>query len=210
MNTSSDKTLSRKEREFLARRKEILDAATRLFAKNGYHGTTMSEIAREAEFSTGSLYNFFENKEELYFSLMRDKIEALEEELDKIYTTEEGVEESLKSFISTILDYFERERDFFAIFAEQRETFQRSSKGELGDIINDKYERYLGNMAGLMSRGVEEGIFKPLNPAELALIFLGIVNTFLFVYINAGEKESLQDKSGTILEVFFNGTRKNS
>jgi len=209
MNSHSNgDNLSRKEREFLARRQEILDAATRLFAAKGYHGTAMSEIAKEAEFSTGSLYNFFKNKEELYFTLLREKIEALQEELVAVYGIEGKVEDKLRRFVEITLSYFERERYFFRIFMERRSEFQISMKGEFSEVIFQKYEEYLGNMVKLMEEGVSEGAFKALDPVELALIFLGVLNTFIFVSVNTEADYQLKDKGETILEIFFNGIRR--
>lgn len=207
-NHSNGDNLSRKEREFLARRQEILDAATRLFAAKGYHGTAMSEIAKEAEFSTGSLYNFFKNKEELYFTLLREKIEALQEELVAVYGIEGKVEDKLRRFVEITLSYFERERYFFRIFMERRSEFQISMKGEFSEVIFQKYEEYLGNMVKLMEEGVSEGAFKALDPVELALIFLGVLNTFIFVSVNTEADYQLKDKGETILEIFFNGIRR--
>jgi AcrR family transcriptional regulator len=200
--------MSRKEREFQARRQEILAAATRLFANQGYHGTSMSEIAREAEFSTGSLYNFFRNKEELYFELLQEKISLLETRVYAVLEGPAGVLDKLGTFVDVLLHFFEAERDFFRIFAEQRGQFELSAKGQFADVIHERYEKYLGAMVNLMRQGIEEGIFKALNPAELALILMGILNTMLFIYVNSKDSYSLKDKRAVILDVFLSGTRR--
>ena len=62
--------ITRKEREFIAHRGEILSAAEKVFAVKGFFPTTMSEIAEIAEFGTGTLYKYFKSKEDLYFSLI--------------------------------------------------------------------------------------------------------------------------------------------
>jgi TetR/AcrR family transcriptional regulator len=207
-NDSIDSKLSRKEREFLARRREILEAATRLFARKGYHGTAMSEIAKEAEFSTGSLYNFFQNKEELYFTLLREKIEALETEVYAVLASDAGVDERLRIWVDQVLAYFERERDFFRIFAEQRTQFESTAKGEFSDVIHEKIQNYLAQMVLLMEQGVKQGLFKPLAPAELAMIFFGITNNILVVFLNSDKPYDLRSKGSLILDIFFNGTRQ--
>ena len=209
MNGNSEiQGLTRKEREFLSRRQEILAAATRIFAQKGYHGAAMSEIAREAEFSTGSLYNFFKNKEELYFTLLKDKIEIIEREMDEIYSLELGIEDRLGRFVERVLSFVERERDFFRIFVEQRTTFENSAKGELADIIHDKYEGYLGRMVQLMAAGVREGFFKELRPEELALSFIGIMNGFILIFVNQDDATEFSSKAPLILDLFFNGARR--
>ena len=209
MNSNSeDAKLSRKEREFLARRSEILEAATRLFARKGYHGTAMSEIAKEAEFSTGSLYNFFQNKEELYFTLLREKIEALEAEVYAVLESDAGVEDRLRIYVDKVLAFFERERDFFRIFGEQRGQFESTAKGEFSDVIHDKIQNYLARMVSLMEQGTRQGLFKPMSAAELAMIFFGITNNILVVFINSDQPYDLRSKGSLILDIFFHGTRQ--
>ena len=62
--------VSRKEREYQIRREEILKAAEKIFAQNGFYNSTVAEIAKESEFAIGTLYQFFTNKEELYYTMM--------------------------------------------------------------------------------------------------------------------------------------------
>jgi hypothetical protein len=119
-----------------------------------------------------------------------------------------GVLDKLGTFVDVLLHFFEAERDFFRIFAEQRGQFELSAKGQFADVIHERYEKYLGAMVNLMRQGIEEGIFKALNPAELALILMGILNTMLFIYVNSKDSYSLKDKRAVILDVFLSGTRR--
>ncbi len=57
--------LTRKEREKLSHRSQILADALELFKEKGYHNVSMHEIATKAEFSIGTLYKYFKNKEDL-------------------------------------------------------------------------------------------------------------------------------------------------
>ncbi len=61
--------LCRKERERLARQQDILTAARELFLRQGYHETTLEEIARHAEFGKGTIYNYFDSKEDLFLAI---------------------------------------------------------------------------------------------------------------------------------------------
>lgn len=205
---SNNAKVTRKEREFQSRRREIMTAATRLFASNGYHGTAMSEIAKEAEFSTGSLYNFFQNKEELYFSLLLEKIEVLESEVIAVVKGPGEVEQKLELLIDTIYAFFIKERDFWRIFAEQRTAFESGAKGKFADAVHDKYVSYLSYMVALMDEGKKKGLFRELSAAELALCFFQILQTFLMIFVNSADKYDLREKKRVVLEIFFDGTRK--
>lgn len=205
---SSDKKMSRKEREFKARREEILKAATRIFAQKGYHGASMSEIAKEAEFSTGSLYNFFKNKEELYFTLLVEKIEGLETQVSVVFESNADVDQKLRLWLDKILSYFEVERDFFRIFVEQRTQFEQSSKGEFADMVFEKLKNNMFRMMAMMKEGVDKGFFKPMDPLELATVFSSILNSVLIVFVNSEQSYPLRGKAELILDVFYNGVRR--
>ena len=69
MENFDDKKISRKQRETNLRKQNILEAAEKLFLANGYEDTTMSQIANEAEFSKGTLYNYFKSKDDLYLAI---------------------------------------------------------------------------------------------------------------------------------------------
>lgn len=61
--------MSRKERETQLRRNIIIEAAEQLFLHQGYDNTSMEEIAHKSEFSKGTLYNYFNSKEDLYLAI---------------------------------------------------------------------------------------------------------------------------------------------
>ena len=63
---------SRRQRERQRHRTEIVDVAMKLFAEKGFHNVSIQEIAAEAEFATGTIYNFFDSKESLYLEIMSE------------------------------------------------------------------------------------------------------------------------------------------
>ena len=60
----------RRERQAAARLEQILDAAARLFAERGFHRTTTRDIAAAADVAEGTLYNYFDNKDDLLFGIL--------------------------------------------------------------------------------------------------------------------------------------------
>lgn len=76
--------IERKEREKLARKTEITNAAERIFFKKGFENSTMDDIAKEAEFTKKTIYSYFKSKEELYFEIMLSAFNILNELFDKV------------------------------------------------------------------------------------------------------------------------------
>mgnify|MGYP000970468407 FL=1 len=69
--------LSRKERDRQLRRSDIFKAAEHVFALKGYHKATIRDIAKEAQYGTGTVYLHFKNKDTLYFALLEEKLKCL-------------------------------------------------------------------------------------------------------------------------------------
>src|ERR1043166_4084242 len=67
----------RRERDRLQRRADILRAAESVFADKGYHEASIEEIARVAEYGTGTVYLYFKDKETLYLELVEEKFRGM-------------------------------------------------------------------------------------------------------------------------------------
>ncbi len=206
MKTKSDsKNLSRKEREHQIRRGEILRAATKLFGTKGYYATTMNEIAREAEFSIGSLYNFFNNKEELYFSLLYEKIEELEGFLKGVKKMPGTARAKLEQRVEIILDYFEKERDFFKVFSVHRENFKAALPGDFAQQIRTKITTFIEDVVYVADEGIKSGEFRPFSAQEIAMTSLAIIHSFLAMWIESEEEYPVREKKDVIMDIFCHG-----
>src|SRR3974390_857796 len=91
--------LPRREREKLRQRQEILAAALDLFSQKGYHNVSMHEIAEKAEFAIGTLYKFFQNKEDLYKALVLKQCDEYEDAIRRTIEGPEDEVERLRNYI---------------------------------------------------------------------------------------------------------------
>ncbi len=114
----ADPLLSRRERDRLLRKADILRAAEHVFALKGYYEATMHDIAKEAQYATGTVYLYFKDKDALYLSLVEEKykdlLSILRQETSKAKTAREKIE----IFVYEKLSFFERNQNFFRIFVE--------------------------------------------------------------------------------------------
>ncbi|NWF94395.1 MAG: TetR/AcrR family transcriptional regulator [Syntrophaceae bacterium] len=200
--------MKRKEREFLARRREILSAAERVFAAKGFFPTTMSEIAREAEFGTGTLYKYFKSKEDLYFSLIDEKVEEINRlvkaELDK----KNSPLERIKNVLRLQFEFIEQNRDFFRIYISERSRFEWTVKDDLGKGIHEKMVSYIEALSLVMKQGIGEGELEALDPVDLAHALVGMVNSFVFEWLISPRPYPLVSKTDTVLKIFLRGAER--
>jgi len=200
--------ISRKEREYLAHREEILSSAEKVFAAKGFFPTTMSDIAREAEFGTGTLYKYFKSKEELYFTLIDEKGEEINRLIKAELSQKTSAIERIKKVLGLQFEFIERNRDFFRIYISERSRFEWTVKDDLGKGIHEKMVTYIHILAEVMSQGIKEKEFKPMNPMDLAHALVGIVNSFVFEWLISRETYPLISKLDTVLEIFLCGVER--
>lgn len=76
-----------RDRQRQKRRKRIVFSAARLFQSNGYDSTTMEDIARDAEISTPTIYNYFRSKSEILLDLLEYDKELMDEKIERLIDT---------------------------------------------------------------------------------------------------------------------------
>ena len=110
----------RKERERLARKIEIINAAERVFFEKGFENSTMDDIAKEAEFTKKTIYSYFKSKEELYFEIMLSGFNVLNELFDKIIN--EDIESSefqkISKFGKVFIEFSKNYPGYFRAIAD--------------------------------------------------------------------------------------------
>ncbi len=194
---------SRKEREYLRHRGEILEAALKLFGRQGFHGTSMQQIAEAAEFSVGTLYKFFPHKEEIYQTLIEETadrfhtglIAAVEGPGDEIDKLRAAVETKIKIF----LDNLDRVRIYFA--ETQGASF--SVKTGLDAAIKARYNDYLARLSAIIEAGIQKKIFRDEDPYLLALAFDSLSMSFLVEHMDHPGRHPFDAER--VLKIFLQG-----
>jgi len=80
------------------RRRELVDAAVRVFARKGFHGSRVGDIAEEAGVAHGLLYHYFRSKDEVLETIFRDAWQRLTIETDRIEASDIALREQLRRF----------------------------------------------------------------------------------------------------------------
>ncbi len=154
-------------------RKKILTAAQSVFTEQGYTKASMRNIAREAGTSVGGLYLHFRNKEELYLTLMRDRMKKLTKLTDEALSKVDDPTQALKAFISIGIEYARKNREM--IILEGRELGFSFGSGIKREFLNER--RMM--LAGIIRKGVENGAFRECDTEEMACIIINMLRGFV-------------------------------
>jgi len=206
-----EKANSRKEKEYLTRRTDILKAAESLFAEKGFHGTTMADLATLSEFSVGTLYKFFGSKEEVYYILILEKLDFFHANLDAELNQRPVGLAQIRVLIEASLRFFQEHREFFKIFIQERGRLESSVGAALAEEAKNKYLTTITIFEKAMERAIQKGDLQPLHPQDLAYALVGILNSFAQHSILFPKRGDLLSKVPFIQDLFLEGTlKKNS
>ena len=183
------------------KRKNILEAAIRIFARNGYFNSRVSEIAKEAGVADGTIYIYFQSKEEVLAAIFE---EALQQFIAISKETLKEVREPAKK-LETIarlqLKYLGSNRDLAMVFQiEFRHNImfmERFSKTRLRDYFAIIQEAILD--------GQESGLFRNINSKFATKLFFGMIDELVTSWLISGKDYPLEDAAEPMTRVFVNG-----
>lgn len=208
--------LPRRERERLARRQAMLDAARAVFAEKGYEQATLDEVAERAEFGKGTLYNYFDGGKE---GILRALMEDLFDDVEGIVSThvaaydERPVRDLFHDLLAELMGYFEANRDTFLLVIKEAQRLMLSPGGELEQLVWERDDRLAHLLEGPITHAMAAGHLRPLPPLAVARTVFGNMHGLMmhhFCHPKPGAKGRLfsaQDAAGFITTVLFDGLR---
>lgn len=202
--------IDRKERDKQLRKADILKAAEHIFASKGYHEATIQDIAKEAQYGTGTVYLYFKDKNALYFSLLDEKIKSLIGPIKEKTELVKDAKKKLEIFIKESLAVFEQNQNFFRIYTLEKNSIQLIVGKQVAES-SCAVEYGTEYVEKLIKMAQEQNVIKKnYSPAELADILTSIVGSVVVKWTKEGSKKagSLSDKAGFIFDMFLNGVGK--
>jgi TetR/AcrR family fatty acid metabolism transcriptional regulator len=164
------------------RRSQILEAAARVFARRGFDRATITEIARAARLSEGSIYNYFRSKEDLLIHIPTRVIQPILLPLTErapVPVDEDDLEQLLLTFASGIVQRVPERARFLKVFL--------SALPSLSPAAREKYLELLpvyaaGVLEEFLRDGIRRGLLRPdVNPVIAARILPGMLLIFVIM-----------------------------
>jgi len=191
-----------------ATRSAVEDAAVELFLKNGYHATSMRQIAEQAGLALGGIYNHFKSKEEIFEAIVVDK-HPYKKILPLVLEAQgETAEDFLRNAAYISIEQFKREPYFIKLmFIELVEFHGKHGKALMLEVIPKLlpvFEKLVKNRKEL----------RVANPAVLARSFFGLIISYMITDIIIGDspfKKMLPDNpKDAYVDIFLHGAIKES
>jgi AcrR family transcriptional regulator len=198
---------TRKERERQRHRQEILSAALRLFAAKGFPNVSMQEIATTAEFATGTLYNFFPSKEDLFFELLAT---TAEESLGLILPTLDGPDnerDKLSRFVRLHERIILEQGDALRLYA--LESAGRCLPGPRVEAKKKEIdERIISRLSHVIAAGISKGLINDVDPVIAAKCLSASLESLILAAVGEPQAMHVNEDLEKIEAVFFKGLAK--
>jgi AcrR family transcriptional regulator len=176
--------IERKEREKIQRRNVIVDAAERVFFKEGIEKASMDQVASEAELSKGTLYLYFKSKEELHRAIVVRGFIALKRKLKEAANSAENGLESVKAISKAYISFSKEHIGYFdAILYYQNDQFDKRNMGSPHSVESlEGGNAVISVLINSLKRGIEDGsITNLINPVEVAFVLWSQITGLLQV-----------------------------
>ena len=155
-------------------RDKILDCAERLFARRGFAGTGLAEVAEEVGLSKSSLFHHFASKAQLYAAVMGRILTRIESELIRSLAAGGSPVERLERWIDAVIDLLASQPAYPRLLL--RSLFEDDElTGELPEeqAVNATLRHIVGAADRLLKEGIEAGLFRPANTAHTVQTLIG-------------------------------------
>jgi AcrR family transcriptional regulator len=161
-------------------RRRILDAAKDIFFRDGFMASNLDEIAERAGVAKGTLYRYFDSKAQIYVAVLSHKGKQFEAKLQNALDPDADPVEALRQASRFYLHHYVENPDYFQIFwAIENQAVIGELPPEEVEEVTRLWEQNLGILAGIVERGVKQGVFVPCKAWEVANILWMLANAVI-------------------------------
>ena len=206
--------LERRGKEKDSRKKLILKSARTLFFKKGFNNVTVDEIAKSSELGKGSIYLYFNSKEEIYAQILLNDIEDFNQQVYVLLNKKKIAADLLVEFSNIYVDFFFNDGELFRILMTY---MLQPAKMNLTEKLNSQILTANARSIDVIGKILQLGVSSKEFPANINIkqnqnAIWGLLNGIISLYIFSGSpikrRERINSTIKLALEVFIKGFKK--
>jgi len=182
------------------RKREIMDAAIRLFSKKGYHQTCVQDITNEIGISVGTFYIYFSNKRELFIEIVEDMVKTINKAISDKNTANMNFFEIALLRARILADnYYKYGKTFLQLEAETS-----SEDPSLASKIEEVYRALADPAIKEVRQAQKSGLIRNVDPELLVFAIMGICS-IMAIRLRMDNKYTQEGMINSIFDLFMNG-----
>lgn len=187
------------------RRREILEAAKRVFADRGFHETTIADVARRADLSYGVVYWYFDSKDELFHALMATEEDRLRASIARALADvgDDGVDGILATAVTATFEFFEQDPDATRLLFREPSALGEGFERHLFGI----FERFIGDLESLIVAAIDAGFVRPAPPRMVAVTSAGLIGQIALRRLTTDDGLTAAEAADFIVGLLLDGLR---
>lgn len=194
------KTIGRVERN--NKYHQILEAAVKVFARQGFHQSTVAQIAKEAGVADGTIYLYFKNKDDILVQFFNYKTKQVFDSFRTEVARADSSLDKLRYLIRRHLQEFQRNREMAVVY--QVETHQNSRLAE--PQIREMSKMYRDLISEIVEQGQQEGAMRrDLYVGLVKRFIIGAVDEVINTWLHSDGEYDLVSMADPLVELFIKG-----
>jgi len=181
---------------------QIIDAAVKVFARKGYFNSRVSDVAREAGIAAGTIYLYFDTKQEILVTLFREKMAGFVSALRRAIAEEQDTVAKLRRLVRLHFEILEDNPDLAEVVQLELRQGQKLFRGPASQEI----ATYFALISSVLDEGVAAGRFRSDLPVKVATKMLfGAMDQLATSWVLGKRGYRLADTADAVAEIFVQG-----
>ncbi len=181
---------------------QIIDAAIRVFARNGYYNSRVADIAREAGIASGTIYLYFKTKDEILITLFRDKMAEWVAFLQGEIASESDAVEKIRRLVALHFRVLESDPDLAEVVQVELRQGHKFFRGASAHEISS----YFALIGSILEEGMAAGQLRRDLPVKIATKMLfGAMDQLATSWVLGKRGYRLTDAADAVATIFLGG-----
>lgn len=196
--------------ELRSKRQQILDAAYVIFSQKGYYQTTIDEIIALADTGKGTVYNYFVNKEQLFYTLVKEKSAPFHIALEQLVNGLEQPSQKISKVIRLFLEFYVAHANLWRVLMHEMRSlgcleFQSQTSSPQNDKFRESFYYSLDQLEQILQEGLAKGFLRNCDTKKAAYGLFSVIVTMVFQKFVTNDEASLDQTADLIADIFLHG-----
>ncbi|MBI2153963.1 MAG: TetR/AcrR family transcriptional regulator [Candidatus Rokubacteria bacterium] len=181
---------------------QIIEAAVRIFARNGYYNSRVSDIAKEAGIASGTIYLYFKTKDDILVTLFREKMAEFVATVRKAIAAEPDAVAKLRRLIALHFEILEEHPEMAEVVQVELRQGQKFFRGASANEVSG----YFNLISSVLEEGIAAGVFRNDLPIKtVRKVLFGAMDQMATSWVLGKRGYRLSDTADAVADIFLKG-----